>query len=256
MVSEVRVITNIDGIEWRRDKWKGLARLFLRFSEIIAVRFSHEIIVDNEGIAAHVFDTYGKRCHVIPYGGDHAVRVIPSQYFNKALPKQYALTICRIEPENNVTMILEAFAKQVSMPLIFVGNWSNSKFGRKLRDRFVGIDSLYLLDPIYDLGILHTLRSNAKVYIHGHSAGGTNPSLVEAMHFGIPVLAYDCVFNRHTTENNALWFGDAESLLAKISSLKSEVLRQVGTEMKRIAECRYTWERVGQDYFRLLLKND
>lgn len=256
LVSRARIVTNIDGIEWRRDKWRGLARWFLRLSERIAVRFSHEVIADNGGIAAYVSETYGKQCHVIAYGGDHAIQATPFQYVGEQLPESYALALCRIEPENNVALILEAFARQPSMPLVFVGNWNNSEFGRELRERFGGVKTLYLLDPIYELGVLHTLRSKATIYVHGHSAGGTNPSLVEMMHFGLPVLAYDCVFNRYTTDDQALWFNDAESLLAAITSLTSEIAKQTGLDMKRIAEDRYTWRHIGEAYFRLLLQND
>ncbi len=256
LLSRSCIVTNIDGIEWKRKKWKGLARWFLRLSEKIAVMFSHEVIADNGGIAAHVSKIYGKQCHVIAYGGDHAVQATPSQYVGEQLPSRYALALCRIEPENNVGLILEAFARHPSMPLVFVGNWNNSEFGRELRERFGGVKTLHLLDPIYELGVLHSLRSKATIYVHGHSAGGTNPSLVEMMHFGVPVLAYDCVFNRYTTDNQALWFSDAESLLAAIASLTSAVAKQTGLDMKRIAEGRYTWRHIGEAYFRLLLQND
>lgn len=256
LVSRARILTNIDGIEWKREKWKGLARMILRASEWAAVRFSHDVIADNQAIADHVRDTYGSRCHVIPYGGDHALHYTGEAKPPDGLPDRYALALCRIEPENNVAMILEAFARQSSMPLVFVGNWDNSAFGRELRKRFDRMKTLHLLDPIYESGVLHTLRSKATIYIHGHSAGGTNPSLVEMMHFGVPVLAYDCVFNRCTTDDQALWFSDAESLLAAIASLTPAVAKQIGFDMKRIAEDRYTWRHIGEAYFRLLLQND
>jgi glycosyltransferase involved in cell wall biosynthesis len=256
LLSGARIVTNIDGIEWKRDKWKGLARWFLRISERMAVKFSHEVVADNEGIATHLKEAYGRHCHVIPYGGDHAVKVSPRPYEVRELPEQYALALCRIEPENNVSMILEAFARKSSLPLVFVGNWNNSGFGRALRERFAGLKNLFLLDPVYELGVLYTLRSNAAIYVHGHSAGGTNPSLVEMMHFGVAVVAYDCVFNRHTTDDKALWFSDTQSLLTVVSSLTSEVEKQVGFDMQRIAEERYTWLRIGQAYFSLLLQND
>jgi glycosyltransferase involved in cell wall biosynthesis len=256
LFSRARVVTNIDGIEWKREKWKGLARWFLRFSEQMAVRFSHEVIADNAGIAEHVVQSYRRDCHVIAYGGDHAVEIPAQHHDGLKLPLRYALALCRIEPENNVTMILEAFAANSDMPLVFVGNWNKSQFGRSLRQRYAQTAHLYLLDPIYDLGVLRTLRGNAAIYVHGHSAGGTNPSLVEMMHFGIPVLAYDCVFNRHTTDNKALWFKDADSLGDAVSSLEPERMSHVGIEMKRIAQERYTWQAVGQAYFKLLLKEN
>lgn len=252
LLSQSAIVTNIDGIEWKREKWKGLARWFLRLSERVAVNYSHEVIADNAGIATHVANSYGKHCHVIAYGGDHAIHTTPKPYTGAPLPKRYALALCRIEPENNVEMILEAFSRQHELPLVFVGNWRNSAYGKVLRQRFGAVPNLYLLDPIYDSGVLHTLRGNATIYVHGHSAGGTNPSLVEMMHFGLPVLAYDCVFNRHTTESKALWFESAKALTEILTHLPREVMEQVGMDMKSIAQARYTWSAIGDAYFSLL----
>ena len=253
LVSTCRIVTNIDGIEWKRQKWKGMAKWFLRLSERIAVRFSHEVIADNGGIASHVVDAYGRDCQVIAYGGDHAIAAEGKPYNGERLPNQFALALCRIEPENNVTMILEAFALRPKMPLVFVGNWNNSAFGRELRNRFSTLVNLHLLDPIYDLGVLRTVRGNATIYVHGHSAGGTNPSLVEMMHFGLPILAYDCIFNRYTTDDKALWFADAQSLCDNLDHLTPEIATEVGADMRRIAQERFTWNAIGQAYFNLLL---
>lgn len=254
LLSRSRIVTNIDGIEWKREKWKGAARWFLRFSEFMAVSFSHEVIADNAGIAEHVARSYGRACHVIAYGGDHSLEGICKSFDESRLPDQYALALCRIEPENNVGLILEAFAHANDMPLVFIGNWNNSDYGRELKQRYASVSKLRLLDPIYDVGILHSIRSKASVYVHGHSAGGTNPSLVEMMHFGVPILAYDCIFNRHTTDGKALWFKDVESLGAALSMLTRENCASIGDELKRIAQQRYTWDTIGRDYFRLLSK--
>jgi len=253
LLSRVRVVTNIDGIEWKRDKWKGLAKWFLRFSEYVAVRFSHEVVADNGGIAQHVADSYGRKCHVIAYGGDHSVLANPIPFSDKPLPSQYALSLCRIEPENNVAMILEAFAGRTDKSLVFVGNWNNSAYGQSLLQRYGSFINLYLFDPIYDIGVLSTIRSKAACYIHGHSAGGTNPSLVEMMHFGIPVFAYDCIFNRFTTEDKALFFKTVDELQCAVNTLTPELSETVGAEMHRIANERYTWEQIGKRYFELLL---
>jgi glycosyltransferase involved in cell wall biosynthesis len=254
LFSSAQIITNIDGIEWRREKWQGLAKRFLRFSEKIAVRFSHEVIADNGVIAEYVKHTYGVDSHVIAYGGDHAVLVEDATVDEFALPESYAFSVCRIEPENNVHVILEAFSKLDSHPLVIVGNWNNSEYGRVVRERFSACKNLLLLDPIYDLGKLKTLRSNASFYVHGHSAGGTNPSLVEAMHFGKAVLAFDCGYNRSTTEDKALFFGNSEELLRLIESLDEDTTEKVGRDMLEIANRRYTWRIVAEQYFTLLGK--
>ncbi|VWX32724.1 Glycosyl transferase [Limnobacter sp. 130] len=253
LLSHTRIVTNIDGVEWKRDKWKGVTRWFLRFSERMAVRYSHEVVADNAGIADHVRHSYGRNVHVIAYGGDHALLESIKLYEGPALPQRYALALCRIEPENNVSMILEAFSSNPELPLVFVGNWNNSAFGCALRERFADTAHLHLLDPIYDVGVLRTLRGNAFVYVHGHSAGGTNPSLVEMMHFGLPILAFDCIFNRYTTEDCAIFFKDAESLLRSLVNIDTTDAAHIGSDMRRIAQERYTWDTIGRTYFELLL---
>lgn len=251
-LSRMRVVTNIDGIEWRRAKWGRLARSFLRFSEWLAVRCSHVVVADNEGVAEYVARQYGVTCTVIAYGGDHAMDVVGRPY-PVALPARYALALCRIEPENNVEMILEAFSRSPSLPLVFVGNWNASAFGRELRARYHRYGHLLLADPEYHPGVLKTLREGASLYVHGHSAGGTNPSLVEMMHFGVPVIAFDCVFNRYTTHGQALYFADAAGISAAVAGLSdSENMAAVGRRMRELALRHYTWDRVGADYFQAI----
>lgn len=252
LLSSARIVTNIDGIEWRREKWQGLAKHFLRFSEKMAVYFSHEVIADNAVIAEYVSDRYGVKCHVIAYGGDNAVAVDAVRVNELALPSNYAFSVCRIEPENNTQLIVETFSRQDAIALVMVGNWNNSEYGRAIRSQYSGCSHLFLLDPIYDLGKLKTLRSRASLYVHGHSAGGTNPSLVEAMHFAKPILAYDCNFNRATTEDKALFFTDGDKLLNLIGTIDATKAEQVGRDMQEIAKRRYTWKVVAGEYFSLL----
>lgn len=251
LISRARILTNIDGIEWKREKWKGLARMVLRTSEWAAVRFSHEIIADNQAIADYVRDTYGSGCHVIAYGGDHALLHAGEAEAPKGLPDCYALALCRIEPENNVHVILEALNGH-DVPLVFVGNWDASAYGRDLKVRYGESPNVYLLDPIYDPGVLHGLRTRASIYLHGHSAGGTNPSLVEMMHFGIPVLAHGCTFNRYSTEGKARYFQSASELNEHLRGLDRADAAQIGSNMREIAQRKYTWSKVGKAYFDLL----
>lgn len=252
LFSSARIITNIDGIEWRREKWQGLAKRFLRFSEKIAVRFSHEVIADNAAIAEYVQQTYGVSAHVIAYGGDHAIEVDAVSVDESALPNGYAISVCRIEPENNVHVILEAFSRLQTYPLVMVGNWNNSEYGCATRERYAAFTHIFLLDPIYEIRKLKTLRAGAAYYVHGHSAGGTNPSLVEAMHFGKAVLAFDCNYNRSTTEDKALFFKNCEGLSHLIETLDSAAAEKAGRDMLEIANRRYSWDIVAAEYFSLL----
>ena len=251
LVSSVRIVTNLDGIEWRRAKWHGLARWFLEKSEGVAIRWSHVVIADNEAIAQYVRKRYGTEAKVIAYGGDQAIACECSSVNDLKLPSSYALVIARIEPENNIRVILEAFSREHGRSLVVIGNWGASEYGRSLRGQFQKFDNLTLLDPVYDLARLKTVRRNAWLYVHGHSAGGTNPSLVEAMHFGLPIAAFDCDFNRATTGNKALYFGNLDQLRGLLAS-DTTVVNQVGQAMSSIAQRRYTWKGIGSAYFQLL----
>ncbi|MDV7142073.1 DUF1972 domain-containing protein [Tropicimonas sp. TH_r6] len=252
LISKARIITNIDGIEWKRDKWGWLQRHILRTSEALAVRMSHEVIADNGAIAEYVAETYGADCAVIAYGGDHALESEARALSEIDLPERYAFNVCRIEPENNVHMMLDAFSQSADFPLVCVGNWDRSAYGVDLKARYAAAPGIRILDPIYDIGKLKTLRAGASAYIHGHSAGGTNPSLVEIMHFGVPVFAYDCSFNRHSTENRALFFASADQLREQLEATGTDRLAEIGAAMRQIAQARYTWDAIGAAYFALL----
>lgn len=253
LFSRMRIVTNVDGIEWKRAKWKGLSRWFLRFSERIASKWSHQVIADNVEIARHITASYGVECIVIPYGGDHVLGMAASaSAVDLGLPPRYALSICRIEPENNVAMIVEAFAGQDAVPLVFVGNWNASPYGQDLRRAYAAVPHLHLLDPIYDPGKLRTLHDNAALYMHGHSAGGTNPSLVEAMHFHTTIVAFDCGFNRATTEDAADYFGSVNELAALLERIAAGALEPRPGVMKEIADRRYRWSVIARDYFDLI----
>lgn len=247
-----KLIINIDGLEHRRDKWKPWIRRFLRYSESKAVMHADVIIADNKGIQDYVYNTYGKQSELIAYGGDHAIRELKSSKVEEILKKygvknsKYAIGVCRIEPENNCRMVLEAFSK-TDYDLLYIGNWKHSDYSRMLREEFSNYKNLHLINGVYDLDELYALRKNASVYIHGHSAGGTNPSLVEAMSLGVPVIAYDVVYNRETTENRSEYFHSAQEL---VNIIKKEVFSS-GTIMKEIACRRYKWRIIANQYCQL-----
>jgi len=243
-----KIVVNIDGLEHKRDKWAKWQRKFLKCSEALAVRNADVVIADNKGIQDYVTETYGKPSALIAYGGDHAQRAV-SQERQENILKQYGMkrgtygiSVCRIEPENNCHITLEAFAKTGKM-LLFIGNWNRSEYGKALKKRFSAYPNLILQEAIYDLDILYTLRNNAMCYVHGHSAGGTNPSLVEAMFFGRPILAYNVVYNRETTHNKAYYYKDCSELEILLDKPELD-----GKEMRMIAEQHYTWKRIAEQY--------
>ncbi len=243
-----KLVVNIDGLEHRRDKWGKTARAFLKYSEKIAVKYADVIIADNKGIQDYVKEEYGKGSELIAYGGDHVIRELSPSFEQEVLDKyslqsdEYAITVCRIEPENNCHKTLEAFSR-TDKKLMFIGNWSRSEYGQNLKEKYSKFPNIIIQDPIYDIDILYALRKNAGMYIHGHSAGGTNPSLVEAMFFGCPILCYDVVYNRASTQGKAYYWDNVNELvdLLQCSSLNGDM-------MKVIAEKEYTWKNITSQY--------
>lgn len=253
-VSGRRFIVNIDGLEWRRAKWGRFAKWFLKLSEAVAVRFADVVVTDNKAIQDYVSSEYGRESALIAYGGDHAVQPlrdngILSRYGLEGL--RYAFKVCRIEPENNIDLIIGSFGFYRGLDLVIVGNWNNSEYGMRLREKYGHLPHVHLLDPIYDHDILNQMRAACHVYIHGHSAGGTNPSLVEAMSLGLPVVAYGCVFNRETTCNQALFFNSSEALINILDNLDDELIADVGLKLKRLADQLYTWDKISSGYAEL-----
>jgi glycosyltransferase involved in cell wall biosynthesis len=251
LISRKKCIVNIDGLEWRRAKWGRFAKWFLKLSEAVAVRFADVVVTDNKAIQEYVSREYGRESVLIAYGGDHAVRPtydrnILNQYGLDGL--RYAFKVCRIEPENNLDLIIKSFAFYSRLDLVIVGNWENSGYGIKLRKKYGDLPHIHLLDPIYDHEILNQMRSACHVYVHGHSAGGTNPSLVEAMSLGLPVAAFDCVFNRETTCGQALFFNSSDGLGTLLNSLDDDLLAKLGIKMKQLADQLYTWDKISSGY--------
>jgi glycosyltransferase involved in cell wall biosynthesis len=243
LFSKARVVTNIDGLEWKRAKWNYFIKKFLKLSERMAVKFSDVVVADNKAIADYVAVEYNCNAEVIAYGGDHAVTGALSN-----ADDGYALALCRIEPENNVELILESFS-QTSKKLKFIGNWHNSEFGNAMKVKYQDFDNIDIVDPIYDINILFEIRQKCSFYVHGHSAGGTNPSLVEMMHFNKSIVTFDCNYNRASTEDKAAFFENTTEL---VNLINSSELFENSEVMKEIAERRYTWKIVKQQYFDLL----
>lgn len=246
-----RVIVNVDGLEWRRAKWDGWIKKFLVFSERMAARYADRIITDNAALQDYIQDHYGIDSSLIEYGADHANPVAISPEFMRKYPflgDKYAFSVCRIEPENNIHMILEACSHKSDLPLVLVGNWRNSTYGLELLEKYAAVSHFHLLDPIYESSELNTLRFNCHLYLHGHSAGGTNPSLVEAMYLGLSVIAFDVVYNRVTTEEKGIYFSNTGQLLNIMNRLNASQIKKMGTTMKSIADRRYTWALISNKY--------
>jgi len=251
LFSKKRIVVNIDGLEWKRDKFSKNAKLFLKFSEKVAVKYSDVVVSDNKAIQDYVRSEYGVQSKLIAYGADHVTKEILSDELKLKYPflgSRYAFKVCRIEPENNIHLILEAFSEYKLLNIVMIGNWENSQYGRELKEKYSRFENIFLLDPIYEQNSLNQIRSNCYVYMHGHSAGGTNPSLVEAMYLGLPIIAYGVQYNRETTEGKALYFDDKDGLARLLENINDEELRLVARDMLEVAKENYIWEKISEKY--------
>ena len=225
--TSAKIITHIDGLEWKRDKWGAFAKRFLKFSESLAVRYSDAIISDNKHIYDYVLEEYGKESHLIAYGANHVTPVDTSLYQKKYsfINEPYIFTVCRIEPENNIELQLKVFSEN---------------------------DLSILYNPIYTSAELNVLRSNCHYYLHGHSAGGTNPSLVEAMYLALPIIAFGVNYNRETTFNRGIYFADAEELLELLKCLDTFDRDLISKDMYKLARKNYSWKAINKKYVNML----
>jgi glycosyltransferase involved in cell wall biosynthesis len=253
-----KIILNPDGAEWKRGKWSKLIQWFLKFSEKFGVTYADVVIADNEIIRKDIKRAYGVDSILIEYGGDNASHIpmsIDTIRKYQIKPQQYAFKVCRIEPENNIDMVLNAF-QDSQLTLILIGNWDNSAYGKNLREKYSEYKNLLLLNPIYDQKKLDELRGNCAVYIHGHSVGGTNPSLVEAMNLGLCCVVYNVNYNIETTENSAIYFSSKAELKKILNGYQNNEIDTefYGKKMHEIAKRRYSWKTITDKYNQVFIK--
>ncbi|MGC4028204.1 MAG: DUF1972 domain-containing protein [Steroidobacteraceae bacterium] len=241
-----RLGVNIDGVEWRRTKFSRNKQLVLRVFDYLAQRFSDVVVYDNAGLAPFVRPFARSRAIEIGYPGDHVLR-------SGGRPKPAtALTICRIEPENNLDMLIEGALQSNIEKYTIVGNWKNSKYGRVLRERYQFEPRLSLVDPIYEPHQLADLREGCAIYLHGHSVGGTNPSLVEMLYYDCALICFDVTYNRVTADGSASYFSDSAELSQRID----EVIRGAGSsevESRRRLRSKYTRSAIAASYIKALM---
>ncbi len=253
-LSHSRLVLNVDGREAERAKWGGTARRVLAWSERRAVAAADVIIADNAALAREVAETYHRQPKVIAYGADHARQTPPADISDLRLPDHYALAIARAEPENKLEVLIKAFTQMPDRPLVIVANWSQTRHGRALKSAWNGTPNLHIVEAEYDPGRLRAIRDRAWIYLHGHSAGGTNPSLVEMMPFAVPILAWDCTYNRATTAGTAPAFRDATGLATLVKRYADDpsLAAKMGGALAKVAARRYRWDAIADAYFDLL----
>lgn len=207
------IITNMDGLEWKRSKFSPKVRRFLKYAEKLAVKTSDYLIADSKGIQTYLQATYNQPAEYIPYGTNVDLNPTSSVLEAYAVqPNGYNMLIARMEPENNIETILNGVVgSNDTAPMLVIGNVSNA-FGKYLVAKFDGDSRIKFLGPNYDIQALNSLRYFSKLYFHGHSVGGTNPSLLEAMGSGALICAHQNEFNSAILGTDAFYFTDASSI--------------------------------------------
>jgi len=255
-VAGIRTAVHFDGLDSTRAKWGGLGRAYFRAAEALGARLADEVVADSRAIGEHIRITYRRTATYIAYG---ASVTAPGQDRLTELglaSKGYHLVVARMEPENHVEMIVRGYeASSAIRPLVVVGS---APYAERYHRRVLSLASprTRFLGAVWDQALLDQLYANASSYLHGHSVGGTNPSLLRAMGAGAPVTVYDVGFNREVTAGSARFFRDAGGVSAALVADEADPVaaaeRGEGGR-RRVAE-HYTWDDVVRKYQALLLR--
>ncbi len=257
MVRRRRHVVNMDGLEWRRGKWPAPVKAWFYANSWIAGVCADRLIADHPEIAAMLARRgLAERTVMVPYGADAAADASPAPLARLGLaPDGYALVIARPEPENSVLEIVRAWSRRRRpVELVVVGHFDRAKrYHRAVHD--AAGDTVRFVGAIYDGATIQALRAHTRLYVHGHTVGGTNPSLVEALGAGSPVLAHDNRFNRWVAGPAQHYFADESLCAAQFDALLDnyQALRAMRTAaMARHAEA-FTWDHVLPSYEAVLL---
>jgi glycosyltransferase involved in cell wall biosynthesis len=245
-------LVNMDGMEWKREKYGSLTKRFLRWAESLATLRADALVADNPAIEAYLAEKYTRPVHMIPYGA-----IIPGSFSQDILreknlrPHEYDLMVARMEPENNIREAIEA--KLISgddNPLVITAN--RNKYASSLQKIYGAKEDIIFTGPVYEAKDIQSLRHYSRYYIHGHSAGGTNPSLLEAMACGCNIIAHHNVYNEAVLGNNATYFYSKEELARQLSyGPAEEEQSRIQLNINKIRDV-YSWERVTRDYEKLM----
>ncbi len=250
----IPVATHVDGLEWKRAKWGPAGKRYYRVAEALAVRFSDALIADAQGIQDYYRERFHAQSTLIAYGAPALSGTGSNRLAELDLaPGNYQLVVARMEPENHVHLIVEGYvASGSTLPLVVVGSAPYAeRYTAAIRD--MADDRVRFLGGIWDQELLDQLYANARVYWHGHSVGGTNPSLLRAMGAGAAVNAFDVGFNREVLRTAGRYFETVEDVakLAVDAEASPGALAERGRASAREA-VRYDWDEVARDYGQLV----
>ena len=241
--------TNMDGLEWKRTKYSPRVRQFLTFAERLAVKYSDHLIADSVGIQSYLKTKYKKDSTYIPYGAYVFEDPNPSVLATYDLTNYgYNLLIARLEPENSIETILTGVAESSgTVPFLVIGKHETA-YGAYLKDKFSQVDRIRFLGGIYDQAALNNLRYYSNLYFHGHTVGGTNPSLLEAMASEALICAHQNEFNASILGEDAFYFTEASEVRAWIESVKKQDHRnKIHANLAKI-DTLYRWDRIISQY--------
>lgn len=249
------VVTNMDGLEWKRTKYSKKVRHFLKWAEKLGVRFSDYLISDSLGIQKHLKDKYGFDSEYIPYGS-HLFNN-PNEYVLKEYGIKkwtYDMLVARIEPENNIETIINGFHNSNSKRnLLVIGDCSKNHFGRNIFSQFSSDKRIKFLGTIYDINVLNNFRYYSNLYFHGHSVGGTNPSLLEAMGSNALIVAHDNIFNKSILNENAFYFANSNDITHYIENIdKGDEQKKLESNCKAI-KTTFGWDSIINSYEKYLV---
>ena len=256
--------TNMDGLEYKRAKFSKWAQKFLFWEEQMAVKHSHYLIADNMGIQDYYKEKYGKESKFLAYGAtiyDHYNVDYLKEYGLAA--NDYFILVARLEPENNIYMAIDGYLASDQCgkrPLVVVGK-TNTPYGKKLVAKYGNNPNIKFVGGIYDFDKLNSVRHFSYAYFHGHSVGGTNPSLLEAMASECFILSHNNVFNRSVLRENAFYYQSTEDvtkLLNDIDNIVYKYKSDFTSENLDIVRDEYSWEKLideHEKYFKWILED-
>lgn len=255
-VRGVPLAVHVDGLEWQRAKWGPVGKRYYRTAERLAVRWADALIADARGIEQYYLEAHGATSTFIPYGapilGDAGTeRLAPV----RLTPGEFHLIVARFEPENHVDLMVRGYAKSRSpFPLVVVGSAPySSRYTAEIRRLADADPRVRLLGGVWDQDLVNALYANATCYLHGHSVGGTNPTLLRAMGAGAPVLAFDVTFNREVLGETGLYFETPDALAALIDAQEADLpsCAARGAAGQARAAALYDWDAVTTGYEQL-----
>jgi glycosyltransferase involved in cell wall biosynthesis len=249
------IITNMDGLEWKRTKYSKPVQQFLKFAERLAVFKSDSLVSDSLGIQSFLKEKYKKESTYIAYGADPFRSPKESIVLDYNLSKyNYNMIMARFEPENNLEMVLEGVVlSNNNMDIIVVGN-HKTKYGEYLKNKFKENANIIFLGGIFNLEHLNNLRYFSNLYFHGHSVGGTNPSLLEAMASKALIMAHNNSFNKAILKENAFYFSNCEEVKELLLNRKREDCSKLVQNNFETIINEFNWDKINGDYLRLFKK--